>query len=155
MNKDEMKENFKKVPKPLKIIFYVLLGIIVLGIIGGLMTDTQSENGDEKNPESAEKEKPKKEEKEFKCNDSGDYETEYNLILEKLYPYGYKVSRILDYTTVREEEKLCMYRTTIKIKNAYGAEQSATMYITTDLDKANKKETLSKIMVDNIYVYEK
>ena len=116
--------------------------------------DKEEKNLDSKdNQKTKETTKEETNKKEFKCNETEDYEIEYNTVLDKLYPYGYKVHRITDYTLYREEETSCIYKTSIKITNMYGSSSEHTMYIGTNLDKQNKKESLKNIMIDNIYVY--
>lgn len=138
----------KKIPKWV----IVVAILVIIGIIGNLTTDNTTKT--EEKPKVENKSKPKKEKKSnFKCNDTGDYENEYNKVLSELYPYGYKVHRIADYTLYRETDTECLYKTSIKITNEYGAKANYTMYIGTNIDKKKKKETLKNIMIDNVYVY--
>ena len=99
-------------------------------------------------------EKKKVEEQSFGCMDDSTYMLEYDYVFEKLYPYGHKVS-IWDWNVTGEWQDSCQYHTTIKINNAFGASSKHHLYINTILDKANRKEKVKNLIIDNIVVYER
>lgn len=133
-----MIESLKNNPK--QIIFIVIaIAIVVYASISN--SSKKDEN----------KEKKEKKEEVFECNSDNTYMDEYEDFFNKLY-YKHSVSG-LNWKTTRETDTECQYHTTIKVEDNSGKKEEFDLYITTSLDKENKKEHVNSLIVNNIEIY--
>lgn len=120
------------------------IGILILAIVLGacsVMFDGNDEQPKQKDNQ----------ENIFECGSDITYMTEYEEHFNKLY-YKHSVSG-MDWKKTKETEEECQYYTTINVENISGNKQKYDLYITTSLDKENKKEHVKSLIVNNIEVY--